>query len=506
MVSRPKFFSKLIGLLICMIVVGQSEIASAQGVQYWSPQQRIPGYSNDTEPPFLIADQNHFVHAFTSQWLAQNIGQSELAIIYSRWTPDQGWTKPNDIILSPYKHRAQILSVFLDPTGIFHLIFLGGDNTGASIYYTKASEADVDKASAWSTPVEIGENAQSPGSGAIVGDDKGKLTILFAGIQDGNGVYVSSSSDRGSSWSNPELIFLAPNDQPVIYNLQLYLGRSGWLHAVWNDLNVSGQGRSIYYARAKIGDIQWNEPIKLADSQSGYGVLTPAIIEYQNVLFALFNRTPQIIMRRSNDDGATWADPVVPFENHIGVNGTLSLVVDGENELNLFFGQRIPGSPDIHGMWHAIWQTDGWSVPEPVESGPRIMTGDNQSFDPFNARAASVDNVLLVTWRTDPGNGVANNNGVWYSFKSVGPGTSLGQSSTASQLTPTTSLQSATPTPPPKSVAEYPYISPSVINNNSTMFKGFVNLSDPLSAVGLGIIPVLLMIIGIIILTRRSHH
>jgi hypothetical protein len=506
MLTRLKILGKLASLLICLIAVSQSQIAFSQGLQNWSPQQRIPGYSNDTEPPFLIADQNHIIHAFTSQWITTNGGVSEFAIIYSRWTLDQGWTKPNDIVLSPYKHMAQILSVFLDRDGIFHLVFLGGNNTGASIYYSKASALNVDKASAWSAPVEVGEDALSPGSGAIVGDDKGKLTIVFGGTRDGNGVYGSSSSDGGSTWSNPELIFLAQSDQPVIYNLEVYLGQSGWLHAIWNDLDVRGQGKSIYYARTKIGDVQWSEPIKLAESQSGYGVLTPAIIEYQNVVFALFNRTPQIIMRRSNDDGATWADPVVPFEDHIGVNGTLSLVVDGENELNLFFGQRIPGSPDIHGMWHAIWQTDGWSVPEPVESGPRIMTGDNQSFDPFNARAASVDNVLLVTWRTDPGNGVANNNGVWYSFKSVGPGTSLGQSSTASQLTPTTSLQSATPTPPPKSVAEYPYISPSVNNNNSTMFKGFVNLSDPLSAVGLGIIPVLLMIIGIIIVTRRSHH
>ena len=127
----------------------------------------------------------------------------------------------------------------------------------------------------------------------------------------------------------------------------------------------AGRAEVFTMLEPKLEDIQWSEPVKLADSQSGYGVLTPAIIEYQDVVFALFNRTPQIIMRRSNDGGGTWADPVVPFESHIGVNGTLSLVVDGDNELNLFFGQRIPGSPDIHGMWHSIWQIDNWSVPEP---------------------------------------------------------------------------------------------------------------------------------------------
>jgi hypothetical protein len=505
MLTRQKMLGNILGLFFCLIVISQSEIASAQGLQNWSPQQRIPGYSNDTEPPFLIADQNHVVHAFTSQWITTNVGQSEFAIIYSRWTLDQGWTKPNDIILSPYKHAAQILSVFLDQAGVFHLVFFGGDNTGASIYYSKASALNVDQASAWSTPVEVGEGAQSPGSAAIVGDDKGRLIIIYGGIRDGNGVYVSSSTDGGFTWSTPGLIFLAQNDQPVIYNLQMYLGQSGWLHAIWNDLDIGGQGRSIYYVRTKIADIYWSEPIKLADAQSGYGVLTPEIIEYQNVVFALFNRTPKIVMRLSNDDGGTWADPVVPFESHIGVNGTLSLVVDGDNELNLFFGQRIPGSQDIHGMWHSIWQNNNWSVPEPVVSGPRMMTGNNQSFDPFNARAVSLDNTLLVTWRTDPGNGVTNENGVWYSYKSIGSGRSIDQLSKTSQPISTTLSQSATPNTPPGSVAENPYISPSG-NSNSSFFNGFANFSDPLSAVGLGIVPVMLVIIGIIIVTRRSHH
>ena len=69
MLNRPKTSLLVVYLFFCLIVISQSEIASAQGLQNWSPQQRIPGYSDDTEPPFLIADQNHIVHAFTSQWL-----------------------------------------------------------------------------------------------------------------------------------------------------------------------------------------------------------------------------------------------------------------------------------------------------------------------------------------------------------------------------------------------------------------------------------------------------
>jgi hypothetical protein len=506
MVNRPKIPLLLVCLFIGLNVLLQSKTATAQGIPNWSPQERIPGFSNDTEPPILIADQNHIVHAFASQWLNTDVGQSEFAIIYSRWTLDQGWTKPNDIVLSPFKHKAQIMSVYLDKAGIFHLIFYGGDNTGASIYYSKAPALNVDEASAWSTPLEVGIDAQSPGSAAIVGDDKGNLIIIYAGTQDGDGVYFSSSSDGGSSWSAPELIFLAQNDQPLIFNLQMYKGQSGWLHVIWNNLDMGGQGRSIYYTRTKIDNIQWSTPFKLADSQSGYGVLTPTIIEYHGILFALFNITPKIVMRLSNDEGGSWVDPVVPFANYTGVNGTLSLVVDGNSDLNLFFGQRIPGSPDIHGMWHSVWQIDNWSVPDPVVSGPRMMTGNNQSFDPFNARAVSLDNSLLVTWRTDPGNGLQNNNGVWYSYKTIGLGTSPAQPLITSQPSPTTNPEYATPVAVSGSNGENPYPSPPVDKLNPSLVNGLFSSGDPLSTVALGIIPVILVIFGIIFVTQRSHQ
>jgi hypothetical protein len=163
----------------------------------------------------------------------------------------------------------------------------------------------------------------------------------------------------------------------------------------------------------------------LAPANEGLGTQTPTIIEYQGVIFAVYNMTPKITMRRSIDHGLTWDDPVILFPRHVGVNGSLSLVIDGNDEMRLFFGQRItgtPGSADIHGMWYSTWSNGRWSEPEAIIKGPRIVdTVGTNSFDPYEAHAiVSQGNVLLVTWRTDPGGlGDIKANGVWYSYTTL---------------------------------------------------------------------------------------
>jgi hypothetical protein len=188
-------------------------------------------------------------------------------------------------------------------------------------------------------------------------------------------------------------------------------------------VDKSGQGRGIYYDRLKMGDTQWSNPIPLQEVESGLGTWNPAIIEYDDMVVAVYNIAPKLVVQRSNDSGQTWTTPIQPFEQHRGVNGVPALVVDSDKKLHIFFGQRIPGDSgqaDTHGMWHSVWLNgDSWSPPEAVVSGPRVVdTVGYTGFDPYIARAAvSQGNVLLVSWRTDPGDIKAN--GVWYSYKQL---------------------------------------------------------------------------------------
>jgi len=414
--SRKSIY--LYGLAFLFIFINQRPYALFLQDQYtqWSIPQTIPLYHWDSNPPILIADQNRTVHALSSQWKTQENGERLLVIVYSRWTLEQRWTRPIDIIISPIK-EARLTDAYLDNDGIMHVVFWGGDNTNADIYYSKAPAAMADDANAWSPPMIIGYNAGDPEGGVLVEDDQGMFYILFNGREFGNGLYLVSSSDRGENWSDSAPIFFNQSDKPNLAQLQAISGKSGALHAVWGVYDTHGQGRGVFYSRSEDGT-EWSEPILLADAQEGLGTQKPIILEYKDRLIALFNLSLKIMMMQSRDDGNTWEDPAVIFLRHIGVNGDMSLLVDGNDDLHLFFGQRIPGPPDIHGMWHSMFADNRWTEPEAIIKGPLIVdqVGD-KGFDPFFARAVvSQGNVILATWRTDPR---SKGNGVWYSYQKI---------------------------------------------------------------------------------------
>lgn len=377
----------------------------------WSIPQIIPGYDKSAWPPILIADQNRQVHAFSSQWINDGSGSSFSAIVYNRWTVRDGWTQPIDILLSP-SGEARLTDVYLDSSEKVHLVFWAGDNTAANLYHSQSDLSTVDQILSWSIPAQVVEDAGDPPSAALSEDKAGNLLLLYHGSQFGSGVYVVKSQDGGGTWSNPIMIFQTDVTAPLAWNIQVAKSSSGWLHFVWNVITIGGQGRGIYYTRTQSGD-EWTTPVLLDYAAEGYGTQTPAIIEHDNVLFAFF---AGIRVRSSSDNGETWSDVGRIFFRHVGVNGSLSPVIDGNGVLHLFFGQRITGSPDIHGMWHSVFTNGRWTEPEAIVKGPQVSdhVGDN-AFDPYEARAVvSQGNVLLVTWRMDPG---LRGNGIWYSYK-----------------------------------------------------------------------------------------
>jgi hypothetical protein len=485
-------------------LLGHIAPLSNQQTDQWSPQQQIPGFDPRTSPPIMVADEHRTVHTFSSQWMDQGVGHPQVAIFYNQWSIDRGWSQRYDILLSPLNNTAWIMDAHLDKSGMMHLIFYGGDNTRANIYYSRAPAVQAYDAKAWSPPEIIGSDASGAQSAVFAEDDRGNFYLLYVGEQNGGGVFASYSGDSGKTWTQPTPLFLTSDSGLIPISLHMYLGQSGYLHAIWNVVTSSGQGRSILYSQLKTGDFQWSQPATLAEASSGYGTNTPAIIEHGGDVLAVYNVTPKIIMRRSTDGGQTWGIPVVPFSRHVGVNGNLSLVTDSNNDLHLFFGQRITGNPDIHGMWRSQWLNDRWSVPEAVVSGPTAMLG-NTLFDPFAAQAvASQGNVILVTWRTDPGNGTQNENGVWYSY-AVLDAPELPVKLLATVVASSTPLTATAAKPPEATSTPVSITLPAGQSNLGTTNQ--VNNNDPIgpSLVGTAIALLLVLVAGAWHLINHRH-
>lgn len=427
LLTRLKYLTLFLLILPAAVIVAESK-------NLWAPQSRVPGYRDDTDPPLLIADQNRVVHAFAYQQLVDDESEKMVGIIYSQWSVKEGWTYPIDVLLSPAKNDARVLSVFLDQNGVVHLIFFAGDETAADLYYAKAPAVHAGRATAWSRPKLIGAAAADPAEGAILVDDQNNLVVLYSGRAQGRGVYAIFSADDGETWSNPTPIFLTYSENLFPSSLKAILGDSGYIHTVWDIRDRGGNGRQIIYSRFDPAASEWAEPVILASAPTGYGVLNPTVVEYRQEIIVAYSG---VSFRRSADFGETWTSPLKPFP-HVGVNGQMSFVEDGSGQLHFFWAQRITGVPDIHGAWHSRYESGRWSTPEAIISGPTVedLIGEN-AFDPYDVNAViSQGNVILVTWRTDPGN---KGNGVWYSFlrseAAELPFASLPEPSSAGELT-----------------------------------------------------------------------
>ena len=314
----------------------------------------------------------------------------------------------------------------------------------------------------------------------------------------GNGLYALYSSDGGNTWSDPKSIFLTHDDQLWPFDTKLYLGHSGELHAVWSTYDVSGNGVSVYYANYNIDRKRWSDPLELVSKRSGLS----SVIEYEAKVIVTYvdYDTNALWMRQSSDSGQTWTNPIRIAPRHIGRNGAVSMVIDSNDILHLFFGERIPGVPDIHGMWHVTFAKGQLSPVEAVVSGPLIENREGEiGFDPVSARAVVCQgNVLLVTWITDPGN---TYNGVWYSYLFLNaPETPL--SPLPSQpimhfVEPTRTVISATAIPADSSIRPWAVGDGSVVAREANVS----DLGNPNTQLVFGIIPVLPLLLVVIIYT-----
>jgi hypothetical protein len=484
-----KFFLS-ISLVVLLFALVPSENRSVQALSTWQPPEKIPGLvdSSPGQYPYFIADPAGKVHVFHSQW----VDQTTYSIFYSQWSVGVGWSEPVDIIM-PSVGQARVCGAFLDNTGTMNLIFWGGNEFGA-MYFTHAPGSLAGKTTAWSEPVSIGPNAMAPTNAAMVSDGNGSIVVVYSGNQLGNGLYSVVSRDNGATWTTARPLYLASSDTLWPSALQLYMTSDQHVHVLWALGDVTGNSRSISYARLDSLDGEWTAPKVLAEA-IGSVADTPSMVEYDGSLILIYHNGFPLTrwMIRSGDNGQSWSAPTRLFEQ-VGSNGAAALVIDSSHRLHMIFGNRV-GSPEIHGLWHSIWLEDSWSVPEPIVSGPQIMGGSTgiEGFDPSFAQAViSRGDLLLVIWRHDP---MAAPTHIWYSY------ITLDSPELPVKLLPGLS---AVPTPTP-GVMHSPSATPTVILTKFPDEPGGSTSTSPNVIMLAGVAPAFLFLIVIVLLKRKQN-
>lgn len=488
--ARFIFILLLLAIIFSASGTWDSAAISAQAALRWSLARQIPRLTSDAAPPFLVADRNQTVHAFYSQWTG-----GELVIYYNQWTPSRIWTMPIDILLSPNARQATVQGAFLDPRGMIHVIFFGGIESGAEIYYARAPAVNAGRASAWSVPVAIGAHAGKLASATLSADDKGNLYVLYSGNGEGNGVYEVHSTDYGDTWSESKAVFLSNSDFLWSFAMRSVLDAQGRLNVVWTVVNMQGNGEAVYYLRYDPERKQWSLPRAMQTIRDClYEADWASVSFYKDEVWMVYNCGAPAThwIRRSRDGGITWSDPTIPFRNFIGEAGAAEFVVDSRNNAHLIFANRI-NNTSTHGMWHSVWLGDRWSEPDAIVSGTRSF-----EFDPSRPSAiVSQGNHMLVTWRIDPG---LTPNGVWYSFATLDAPELPMMLLPTPQTTPT--LIPATTTSPrlvPATATRLPR--PTLAPSETTNAPPIDLVSDPTTGVFIALAPVVLLL-GVLFVRR----
>jgi hypothetical protein len=483
----------------------KSPIVAAQQPHQWFPNQRVQGYADYTFTPFLVADQNRTVHAFTSEWVGDR--DSQLTVMYRTWSLKGGWTELADIILLPTK-QAQFKAAFLDQAGMMHVAFAGGDDKQAGMYYSRAPAANARLAPAWSAPKLVADSILFSGYAALTGDNQGNLVILYGGNDEGNGVYAVQSSDAGNSWSDPSPVFLTYDLELTPYKIEVYLDPSGKVHATWNVVTTTGLDMSVYYARLDLESGQWSEPVllekRMFEDEGSFGPSFPSISGSGDSVVVMYNNgnpidggpvglgRPVQRSRLSEDGGQTWKDAITPFPHHVGRSGEHSLTADSEGIVHALFIQRIEsldGSEysSIGGIWHSELRDGRWGEPD------RFIT----TYPPHDAHAViSQGNVLLVTWREDPGSG---QHGIWYSYTTLdAPELSVVPLPTP----PATPTATPAPTATPSAPTPTPWRRPVQLRGDEAPEAAITSPAIPFV---LGVVPAVLLLVGTIVV-HQLHH
>lgn len=392
-------------LLLILAFLAAFEPIIAQGGGGWAPANPIPFYENYF-PPYLLADSNRTVHAFNEDPINN---RGDKGIFYRKWTLDNGWTPPIDVILPNPTIGSPLQGVTLDKAGIFHIVFYGGSIEGGDIYYVWAPATIADRATSWSDPVIIGEEALPLPSAELIGDGRETLFLIFDGVKDGLGIYEVNSFDSGATWSKQTTIYIENRKDLFIDHINLLLDNAGTLHAVWSILNSRGLGEEVWYAHREATSGGWSTPYRLAAKEGNdYAADWASLTKYEDEIFAIYmdgskpnGVPPTLWMRRSSDNGATWGPPDRPFP-HVGEYGSPVLLTDSSGTLHLIMASRV-GEPAVGGMWHSTWLGNSWSEPELITARTSQEALASGAYLDGGGASRPIGvivqgNVLLATW------------------------------------------------------------------------------------------------------------
>lgn len=326
----------------------------------WNPMVNIATGKVDYQTPILIAENSDRVHAFWTQAAETAPDGPGTAVYYARWEGRQ-WSQPVSVLSSPIGKTEQP-AVAIDPSGHIYIVWSGGQS--GEIYFSTVSSSQAVLASAWSKPKQLPAPQTAGSQPDIHVDSQGRLYVVYAiPLNEGRGIYLITSNDRGTSWTDPIRVFdgvvagWAMVDRP-----RLGLTGSSGLHLIWTRYSLpSGIGPlGLYYSQSRDGGQTWSPATAVVSKP----VVWSEIVGFggetvHRVWQELSSGRATLWHEASMNNGVTWTRtaPVSIFGDTVG---SPAITWDLAGELHLM--QVVSRGSTSYVLQHWLWNGSTWAT------------------------------------------------------------------------------------------------------------------------------------------------
>jgi hypothetical protein len=326
----------------------------------WSQPELVTSDSLEVEAIEMVSTGDNLIHAFFSQ-------HDDSFIYYTRWD-GTAWSRLAPV-LKLANGEASRPAIAAGPGD--ELFLIARSSTG-SLYFSRANSSEAVLPSGWSTPVHLPIRHDGKISPADVAwDAGGTIYITYSvPVNDGRGIYLIQSKDRGETWSEPLQVFDgAAVGFEVVGAPSLQVSTNGQIYTIWKQesLPLDGvlQPISLYFARSDDEGNSFSKAESVVDAPVSWRM---SVIDGKGNLHQFWQRLD--IMKTlwdqaSFDGGRSWQSPeLFPVAGGIAAVttdhvGSLHLVDVGHGSINywLWDGSRWQAEPPAR--WSLASQDNG---------------------------------------------------------------------------------------------------------------------------------------------------
>jgi hypothetical protein len=215
------------------------------------------------------------------------------------------------------------------------------------------------------------------------------------------------SEDGGLTWSPFSDLYLSGDPERGANTTNIVVIGQQTLFATWSEWDGSGNGQGVYVTRSSDGGQRWEAPYPLVlRAPDEYDQDWATIVQLpggDNRLAVVWEGGMRAFrqVRYSDDGGVTWGPQQQILTDLIGENGYPRFAYDSVGRLHMFLTQRgfsARISSETQGLWHSLWEGNGWS-------DPRLLGGVNPNIDPTAVIVRG--NQFVAAWYdTQPGSDI----------------------------------------------------------------------------------------------------